>query len=95
MLRGIRRLRQRRYARRQDEVVGFFLAQLRADPEATQNWNATTSRTREVYCDYMASNWSRKMRFLRALDTADWCRRGILEKQVQKKAYFPVSGGGA
>jgi hypothetical protein len=91
---GIRGARQRRYSRRRDEVVAFFLSQLRADPVAMENWNATTSRTRELYCDYIASNWSRKMRFLRALDTVEWCHRGILEKQVQKKAYFPVSGGG-
>jgi hypothetical protein len=77
MLRG-------RYARRRDEVVAYFLSQVTT--ESRTNWDANCSRTRELYCDYMASNWSRKMRFLRALDTANLCREDALEQQIMSRS---------
>ena len=69
--------------------MGYFFSQL--SPEALANWNRNSSRTRELYCDYMASSWSRKMRFLRALDTVGWARENALEAQVHKS---PLDGFG-
>jgi hypothetical protein len=90
-----RQLLKVRRLRRLDEVLQFFYAQLNEDPQALANWNAAPSRTRDIYADWMADHWSRKVRFLMALDTLKWVSDNALESHIHGKGSLFLSGGGS
>jgi hypothetical protein len=82
-----KRYRTKLHRRRLDDVLPFFDEQLALDPVAQANWLNSTVRVRGLYKDWMASNWSSKMRQLRAMDTVGWAREDALEAQVHKSGW--------
>ena len=55
-------LREDIHRKRRADVVPFFMAQLEADPVALGHWIESTQRIKDLYTDYIADHWSRKMR---------------------------------
>ena len=82
-----RKYRTDLHDKRQRDVTPFFEEQIALDPVAHANWTNATHRIRALYADWIASNWSSKMRRLRAMDTIGWAREDALESQVHKSGW--------